>query len=210
MQLKFTRYFPTKKEGIGGKPTNFAEKIIKSLDGSKHINPHDFKYLMDWMVVHKKFSFKYYLNLPESYKGKIHTMREDKIGKWNEGDKIDMMMNDGLKEMFRFLPTVPCLGIETCKIEYFMGCGNYPNVYVGGRLLSNKEFEKFIVNDGFDNAEQFCQYFDKDWKGKIIHWTGYKYNPKQTKCDGRCKKIDTACGKCLNEFNEYKKKHKKS
>lgn len=218
MQLKFSTKFPAHKPGLKGQETMFAEKIVKSLDNKKNkINADQFKTVMNWMVVNKKFNFPYYLNLPKNYKGKIHTMREDKIGKWNEGDQIDPMMVEGTTGLFRFLPPIICKGIQRVKIEYFMGCGNYPNVFIDGQLLSNDEFEQYVINDGFDNPEQFCLYFDKDWKGKLIHWTNFKYSvndinvvdPKVV-CGKGCGRLETACPNCLKEFKEYKSKMNKS
>lgn len=218
MQLKFSTKFPASKPGLKGKETRFAEKIIKSLDNKRSkINADEFKTVMNWMVVNKKFDFPYYVALAKDYIGKIHTMREDKIGKWNEGDQIDMMMNDGLKEFFRLLPPVLCKGIQRVKIEYFMGCGNYPNLYVDGHLLSNEQYEQFTKNDGFDSVEDFCLYFDKDWKGKLIHWTNFKYNINNIEvndakvvCGKGCGRLETACPNCLKEFKEYKSKMNKS
>lgn len=215
MQLKFTRKFPKTKPELKDQETMFAEKIVKSLDNKRNkVNANEFKTVMNWMVVNKKFDFPYYMALPKDYKGKIHTLREDKIGKWNEGDQIDMMMNDGIKDLFRFLPPIPCKGIQRVRIEYFMGCGTYPNAYVDGILLTCVEFEQLCINDGFDNTIDFCKYFDKDWKGKLIHWTNFKYKQnhvtKSDVCRGGCGNIQTACDKCLKDFHNYKSKHKKS
>lgn len=30
-------------------------------------------------------------------------------------------------------------------------------------------------NDGFDTIEEFFEYFNEDFTGKIIHWTGLRY-----------------------------------
>ena len=30
-------------------------------------------------------------------------------------------------------------------------------------------------NDGFESVEDFFAYFNKDFKGKIIHWTDLQY-----------------------------------
>ena len=34
---------------------------------------------------------------------------------------------------------------------------------------------RLAVNDGFDGLKEFFQFFDRDFSGKIIHWTTQKY-----------------------------------
>jgi len=40
---------------------------------------------------------------------------------------------------------------------------------------SDTNWKILSANDGFDSVEQFFQWFDKDFKGKLIHWTDYEY-----------------------------------
>jgi hypothetical protein len=37
------------------------------------------------------------------------------------------------------------------------------------------EFFNLMKNDGFESAEQFFNWFNGYFKGKIIHWTDLKY-----------------------------------
>ena len=43
--------------------------------------------------------------------------------------------------------------------------------------LRNASFtvENIARNDGFDSINEFFDFFDKDFSGKIIHWTDKKY-----------------------------------
>jgi hypothetical protein len=43
-----------------------------------------------------------------------------------------------------------------------------------GRVI-DKGLLQFVQNDGFDSIEDFFSYFDKGFKGKIIHWTDLRY-----------------------------------
>jgi hypothetical protein len=87
--------------------------------------------------------------------------------------------------MFRFAPRIPVVSVQEFKIRYNV---NTFLVYVDGNLFffGNKdftinEFENYngmlmlAQNDGFDTIEEFFEYFNEDFSGKIIHWTNFKY-----------------------------------
>ena len=38
-----------------------------------------------------------------------------------------------------------------------------------------EEIELLAKHDGFNSMEDFFKWFDKDFKGKIIHWTDFRY-----------------------------------
>lgn len=44
-----------------------------------------------------------------------------------------------------------------------------------GIRLKRSQIEELAMNDGFESVDQFFAWFNKDWKGKIIHWTDLKY-----------------------------------
>ena len=48
-------------------------------------------------------------------------------------------------------------------------------IYVDGRKLEPEETFRLMTNDGFDSPEDFFEWFDEDFEGKIIHWTHFKY-----------------------------------
>lgn len=50
-----------------------------------------------------------------------------------------------------------------------MCIGTYTNKYASGLL------NMLAKNDGFDSVEDFFNWFNKDYKGKIIHWTELRY-----------------------------------
>lgn len=48
-------------------------------------------------------------------------------------------------------------------------------VKVDGRFLSTPEIEVLAVNDGFENTDDFFNWFNEDFEGQIIHWTNFRY-----------------------------------
>ena len=169
---------------LNGKPTYFVEKIQAGLvqeQRFKELNVLDFE--------PENFDFDYFLNcIP-----KIHTIREDKNDRWKAGTKIDFFINCRQPTMFRFAPVLPVVSTQKIEIVYSGGSLNYADVYIDGELFlknynphqvikgvkSDDEKEEKIIklaqNDGFDSADDFFSYFNKDFKGKIIHWTDLRY-----------------------------------
>ena len=103
---------------------------------------------------------------------KIHTIREDKHNRWYAGRVIQFWFGNPRnvkKNPYQFKVGI-CM--STQKIEIKNKC-----VYIDNRelkLLSNK-VELLSVQDGFDSAREYFEWFNKDFKGVIIHWTDYKY-----------------------------------
>ena len=163
---------------INGKPTYFVEKILKgilniSLDNiSKELrNIYDFN---DFFFIDG--------DVP-----KIHTIREDKNDRWKPGVMIDFFINARQKNMFRFAPRIPVVSTQEIIINWFSDVRdlsaselapqrfNHLDVVIGKNVLTISEVEKLAINDGFDSLEDFFAYFNKDFTGKIIHWTDLKY-----------------------------------
>lgn len=166
---------------LNGKSTYFVDKIWAGLIDSKlgtietcrryeynreKITPNEFA-----MVPH--------------YKPKIHTIREDKNDRWRVGTNIDFYINVRKKNMFRFAPVLPVVRVQNIEIKY-VPFGNQkqdarPFVKVDGRLIYDvgqtlwSQMVEFAENDGFDCVNDFFDYFNKDFIGKIIHWTDLKY-----------------------------------
>lgn len=160
---------------LNGKPTYFVEKIHKgfrlmelimkaAIDPSIHYPPN-YNYVAKDKLSHK-----------------IHTIREDKNDRWKPGTKIDFFINSRQKDMFRFAPVLPVVSVQ--KVEIF-----YKGLFVAVAIdkvlfYTDADFKlgkgvegmlKLAHNDGFDTVEDFFAYFDKDFTGKLIHWTNLKY-----------------------------------
>lgn len=177
---------------LNGKPTYFPEKIVTGLEHSKIITFDEAEHLFATKVVIRKSKKEtglftntiIKLDGTQCYKTKLHTIREDKTDRWKVGTKIDFFINVRQPSMFRFAPVLPVVSIQQFEIKWVELTEKYPII-----LIDNKRFYDGIVkldyetnkmlqfaqNDGFDNIEDFFNYFNSDFKGKIIHWTALKY-----------------------------------
>jgi hypothetical protein len=155
------------KKEINCMQTLFAEKILNCLQCYKLITKRQF------------YDFSYLLNRENMNNclfviPKIHTIREDKNNRWKAGMIIHAYYNVRQKNMLQFAPDFKCNGIQEIEIKYYLP-GQIPFVYVDGKMLSFNQVNKLVVNDGFFNARYFFEFFTKDFKGKIIHFTDFRY-----------------------------------
>ena len=111
---------------------------------------------------------------------KIHTIREDKNERWNIGRIIHFATGVRTKNYEQFYEDT-CKSVQDIEIWYKNKDSDYPIIIIDGRMLrvcEKKDWEilrELAANDGFESFEGFCAWFNKDFKGKIIHWTGLKY-----------------------------------
>lgn len=162
---------------LNGKPTYFVEKIITALTFNKLISFDEANNLLEDKLI--KFD-RTVIHTP-----KLHTIREDKKNRWRVGTNIDFFINYRQKNMFRFAPVLPVVSIQEFEVNYVPTGKNLdlqPIVFIDKKffyhnLISNDTSKMFLLakNDGFDSIPAFFDYFNKDFKGKIIHWTDLKY-----------------------------------
>lgn len=162
---------------INGKNTYFVEKTQAGL-----VQEQRFKELNILDFEPENFDFDYFLNcIP-----KIHTIREDKNDRWKPGTKIDFFINCRQKNMFRFAPVLPVVSVQEVLIFWatkYMAIVEVDDKYLGNAIWDRSflgmscdpKVRELAQSDGFDSVEDFFRYFDKDFKGKIIHWTDLKY-----------------------------------
>lgn len=181
---------------LNGKPTNFVQKIWECLINLEVVNSKIGVY------PEKEKEYNKYLNNLSvfafgDYKPKLHTVREDLKERWKVGTKIDFFINVRQPNMYRFAPVLPvvstqkiefiwkentenqtCLGTKfdricTIKIDDCF----YGDAYLlkGSVVSSSYTIPTFANNDGFDSPDELFAYFNKNFKGKIIHWTDLKY-----------------------------------
>lgn len=107
---------------------------------------------------------------------KIHTIRLDPHNRWKVDNKIHFATGIRTKKYNQFFEG-ECKSIQKIKIIYKNGKHNHsmPSIYVDNKLLKISEMIKLAHNDGFDLLYQFIEWFNKDFEGKIIHWTNFKY-----------------------------------
>lgn len=99
-----------------------------------------------------------------------------------------MVINNRTPERFQFAPVVRCLSTQIIRITWkvidqeetmamvhtegkLYGHALYKNC----RLHAHAGIHTLALNDGFDSVEDFFEYFNEDFTGKIIHWTDLKY-----------------------------------
>lgn len=160
---------------INKKPTRFVEKIIFGLYKNGIISLCKASELLDTpMSVIQIFEDQ-----------KIHTIREDNSNRWKPGVIIDFFINARQKNMFRFAPRIPVVSTQDIEITLMHWArigiryenieGKVFTIKIDGDYLNASMFDSFAQNDGFDTVEEFFKYFNKDFKGKIIHWTDKRY-----------------------------------
>ncbi len=171
MMLEFSTHWPDRMpKHMAGHPTYFSEKILETLLRDKFIKVPK----ADWS--------KYLIGTPASNyiigskQGKLHTIRRDKLKQWKKGMDIHFVINHFSPQRFQFAPVIKCTGTQKLEIRYTDPDGyKYaePRVYIDGLWITN--VEQLATNDGFDSVADFFAWFRKDFTGKIIHWTDFRY-----------------------------------
>jgi hypothetical protein len=116
---------------------------------------------------------------------KIHTIREDLKQRWRPGMKIEHVIFPYRKGGRDTFLRNTCTWVQSILIKYLPVCGEgsinaqtgayLPRVIVDGRVITPEKIDELARNDGFDSTDQFFCYFDKDFSGRIIHWTNTRY-----------------------------------
>jgi len=109
---------------------------------------------------------------------KLHSIREDKHGRWNIGRTIHMAT--GVRTtLYNQFDTGMCISIQKIEIVWHEcidpGEGKLFEVYVDGKVLNLAQLLQLSKNDGFKSLSHFKEWFNKDFIGKIIHWTDLRY-----------------------------------
>lgn len=108
---------------------------------------------------------------------KIHTFRLDPADRWHAGRTIQGATGVRTKHYKEFFSGL-CYSVQLVKIQWLKGA---PAVCVWTKdpeeyyYFSDEKIELAAKNDGFKDTEEFFEWFDKDFSGKIIHWTKFKY-----------------------------------
>ena len=160
------------KTHINGVQTHFMEKIWASIPKME---------ITDGLA-QAVFNYGFNVNRAINCHPKIHTIREDEKDRWKVGMKIHAVINNRTKDRLQFAPTLEVKGIQEIEIEHeddWLGVHIDHQRYFFERNSKLQTqvaaMEKLARNDGFDSLEDFFDYFDQPFKGKIIHWTDFKY-----------------------------------
>lgn len=169
---------------INGKPTYFVEKIWKGLKTQSTES-----YIKLWATVSPEETTKQFpvdIDIYNEVKPKLHTIREDKKDRWKPGVMIDFFINARQKNMFRFAPRIPVVSTQKINITWltkYMVFVTIDNKPIGDAIWDrgficmscDTRLRELAKNDGFESVEDFFGYFNKDFTGKIIHWTDLRY-----------------------------------
>lgn len=187
MTLGFSTKWPDRMGELAGQPNYFIEKIWA---GMKFDLPIEYSILHNvFNAEHvKKFGMGWDNENPSitrSYIPKLHTIRRDTENRWKAGNDIHFVINNRTKDRFQFAPVVKCVNVQSIEILHTLG---HALVKIDGEFFGEiyhygftdiheytNDLEVLAINDGFPSIEAFFQYFNEDFKGKLIHWTGLKY-----------------------------------
>ncbi|HAO08182.1 MAG TPA: hypothetical protein DCQ50_14630 [Chryseobacterium sp.] len=183
---------------INGKPTLFPEKIITGLFKNNIISRDKavelfYPQTLTEIIPMEYHGFKGNVEISKikfdnsiDHRPKIHTIREDKANRWKPGVMIDFFINTRKPDMFRFAPKIQVASIQSIEIK-FISIWNSNSLYaqpcvkIDGKIIydvaknGKEDMLKLAQNDGFESIDAFFSYFNKDFTGKIIHWTNLKY-----------------------------------
>jgi len=186
MILSFRNQFPS------GEYTEFPAKIWA---GIKRHYEYGIEYLMPELpphyAPHASCIERYYENqfaerFAQVWTGwgpvqpKLHTIREDKQGRWKPGMMIHPVLFNRSKNQFQFAPVLICKGVQRIFMTPSRLDGFF-EVTVGNTELTPIQIHGLALNDGFDTASEMERYFFPDrtehteWSGWIIHWSNLKY-----------------------------------
>ncbi|OWP80067.1 hypothetical protein BWK63_13030 [Flavobacterium covae] len=159
---------------INGKPNYFIERIHKSFR-LKEV------YMVAGLCPQTHYPVGYNFRAKDILPPKIHTIRKDIENLWNKGVIIEFWVGD----FFKFAPENPVISTQKIVIRHIpltISKGELrPVVWIDDKLyfdmagINHPQMLELAQNDGFDTIEDFFKYFDKDYDGKIIHWTTKKY-----------------------------------
>ena len=103
---------------------------------------------------------------------KIHTIREDKRNRWKVGNKIHFATGVRTKSYNQFAEG-EVSEIFHIRVYYYPegpAVDIYPWDCSSLLCLTEDQVEELAKNDGFNSTEDFFDWFDKDFEGKLICW----------------------------------------
>ena len=171
MTLPYMTHFPKGLERIGGQPTNFIPKLWLAMLNGIAMNAGQYTKMFALLSEADK-------ELLSTVKPKIHTFREDHHDRWQPGTLIHSVIHNRTPQRLQFLPTIPCAGTQKVHIHHYSKemYGDRPSdIHIDNIRMTPQEVEQMAFNDGFECVQDFFAYFNKDWKGKIIHLTELRY-----------------------------------
>lgn len=156
-----------KKNGaLQDTPTHFVEKIWKSLPNE----PID----ENFKEVFTTDNFN-----GVAYKAQrpcIHSITKDTLKRWSAGTPIHFQISIPIRTILQFAPVKKTVSVQRIEIRWTDPDGwklPEPNIYIDGTWFF--DYDTLVKNEGFPSVGSFFKYHNKDFTGKIIHWTNLKY-----------------------------------
>ncbi|SHF96843.1 hypothetical protein SAMN05444008_11534 [Cnuella takakiae] len=108
---------------------------------------------------------------------KIHTIRTDPHNRWRQGMKMHMATGVRTRDYEQF-------NLEVVRSIQKVEIRHYPK---GKKIVAIDEdpiktlvmLKQLVHNDGFLTTSDFFAWFNCNYKGKILHWTPFQYQPNQ-------------------------------
>lgn len=172
---------------INGQLTHFVEKIWAGLISQTSLTRFEYRHYNERHLC--DFGSEMSDHDAPSIHTKLHTIRKDEKDRWKEGQNIHMVIHNRTPKRFQFAPVVKCVSVQEIEIQYHdkpLG-ERIATVHIDGqqygtaiwkdcKLIHNSSrLDSLVANDGFESVNDFFEYFNKDFTGKIIHWTNLKY-----------------------------------
>lgn len=186
MNLGYKQHFP-----FNGQWTNFEHKILAGFP-SKYQMAYA-KALCANLPEKQRVAYIHLFMENMDVDPKLHSIREDLHDRWKPGMKIHHSFGVRTKS-YRCFAINECISTQRIEIEYLKerliysfpmlktdspSTGSqeikYFRVQIDGRYVSYDTIKTISKNDGFDDLYHFLLWFNKPFKGKIIHWTNLKY-----------------------------------
>lgn len=112
----------------------------------------------------------------ESFRPKKHTMYDGVNQRWEEDKWIHFISN--LKKInYVCWFKAKCTGTQNIQIHWSENNIKYglPNIFIDGRRLKEGDIADLILNEGFGSLGDFLSFYNKDFDGKLIHWSDVRY-----------------------------------
>ena len=172
--LNFKTEFPW------GEPTYFVPKIWRALREINGMHDEYLEYSAQAVITENDDILSAFFPIKDFDKitRKIHTIRKDEKNLWYPGRKFHMVIFNRTKKRFQFAPVLECVSVQKiCIIRNFLiNKIKVIRVFVDHKELDFYERRRLSYNDGFNSINDFFRFFDqKDFTGKIIHWTDFLY-----------------------------------
>lgn len=186
---------------LQGKPSLFPDKIWAFK--FRYCSPHRYR---DFEAKYANRFDPYGFISWNKLNPKIHTIRKDVSDKLKKGDVIRPVINLNTPQEFQFATNIEIKGIQSIEINYDRKKDLQPIITIDGKSIKpigcetpvrknnrlyadelkaaqeyDDFFSDFYLNCGFDHAEDFIRFFPENYKGKIIHFTNFKYNLESSK-----------------------------